>query len=185
MTTVFCSRQAVAEKSINKTAPRTTVILTTAGNPVRTNDLSIFYSLDFTINITNRPEISNSFRTQGISLAKPLHSHTDTDQAIRTKRYGLSATDQAHFRPPTRVFALDTTLQCAIWSKNLRQTPIMRLIETGPVVIPKRGGIEVEQKDSVEEIGLKHSVGGGKVKKLCWRSVTEELCRKDRTKRPC
>lgn len=61
----------------------------------------------------------------------------------------------------------------------------MRLIETGPVVIPKRGGIEVEQKDSVEEIGLKHSVGGGKVKKLCWRSVTEELCRKDRTKRLC
>ena len=43
----------------------------------------------------------------------------------------------------------------------------MRLIEIGPVVIPKRSGIEVEQKDSVEEIGLKHSVGGGKVKKLC------------------
>lgn len=61
----------------------------------------------------------------------------------------------------------------------------MRLIEIGPVVIPKRSGIEVEQKDSVEEIGLKHSVGGGKVKKLCRRSVTEELCRKDRTKRPC
>lgn len=31
----------------------------------------------------------------------------------------------------------------------------MRLIEIGPVVIPKRSGIEVEQKDSVEEIGLK------------------------------
>ena len=74
MTTVFCYRQDIAEKSINKTAPRTTVILTTAGNPVRTNDFSIFYSLNSTINITNRPEISNPFRTRGISFVQPLHS---------------------------------------------------------------------------------------------------------------
>ena len=98
MTTVFCSRQAVAEKNINKTAPITTVILTTAGNPVRTNDLSIFSSLDFVINITNRPEISNSIRTRGISLAKPLHSPTDTYQAIRIKRYGPSALSASYTR---------------------------------------------------------------------------------------
>jgi len=29
------------------------------------------------------------------------------------------------------VFALDTTLQCAIWSKNLREMQIVRLIEIG------------------------------------------------------
>ena len=113
MTTVFCSLQAVADKNNNKIAPRTTVILTTAGNPVRTNDLSIFSSLDFVINITNRPEISNSFRTQGISLAKPLHSPTDTDQAIRIKRYGPSALSASY----TRFCARYDNLMCHLGQK--------------------------------------------------------------------